>query len=144
MEKRIIYNGRLCAIIIPSDFKLEGGVEFFTPNDFSQQLAFMSHKKGKIIDAHTHNVVIREVKYTKEVLIIKKGKMRVDFYDDDRNYIESHIIKEGDVILLAYGGHGFEVLDDCDFIEIKQGPYLGDKDKVRFKGIDKNQVILKG
>ena len=140
--KQITFNDKTLAIIIPSDYKSEGGVEFFTPNDFSQQLAFMSHKKGKVIDAHTHNIVAREVKYTKEVLIIRKGKLRVDFYDDDRNYIESHIIKEGDVILLAYGGHGFEVLEDCDFIEVKQGPYLGDKDKVRFQGVQIGEVKI--
>ncbi len=141
MLKQITHNDKLLAIIIPKEYKNEG-VEFFTPNDFSQQLAFMSHKKGKIIDAHTHNIVAREVKYTKEVLIIKKGSLRVDFYDDDKNYIESHIIKEGDVILLAYGGHGFEVLDDCDFIEIKQGPYLGDRDKVRFECVEKDEVNI--
>lgn len=139
--KKITYNDKLLAIIIPSDYQKEG-VEFFTPNDFSQQLAFMSHKKGKVIDAHTHNVVPRQVSYTKEVLIIRKGKLRVDFYDDERNYIESYIIKQGDVILLAFGGHGFEVLEDCDFIEVKQGPYLGDKDKVRFEGVAKEEVKI--
>lgn len=139
--KKITYNDKLLAIIIPSDYQKDG-VEFFTPNDFSQQLAFMSHKKGKVIDAHTHNVVPRQVSYTKEVLIIRKGKLRVDFYDDERNYIESYIIKQGDVILLAFGGHGFEVLEDCDFIEVKQGPYLGDKDKVRFEGVAKEEVKI--
>ena len=143
MIKEIKYNNKLLAIIIPKEHKGDG-VEFFTPNDFSQQLAFMSHKKGKVIDAHTHNVVPRQVSYTKEVLIIRKGKLRVDFYDDNRNYIESHIIKDGDVILLAYGGHGFEAIEDCDFIEVKQGPYLGDKDKVRFEGISKNEVKIIG
>ena len=139
--KQITHNDKLLAIIIPAEYEKDG-VEFFTPNNFSQQLAFMSHKKGKIIDAHTHNTVAREVSYTKEVLIIRKGKLRVDFYDDDRNYIESHIIKEGDVILLAFGGHGFEVIEDCDFIEVKQGPYLGDKDKVKFEGVKKEEVKI--
>lgn len=139
--KKISYNNKLLAIIIPAEYSKDG-VEFFTPNDFSQQLAFMSHKKGKLIDAHTHNIVPREVSYTKEVLIIRKGKLRVDFYDDNRKYIESHIIIEGDVILLAYGGHGFEVIEDCDFIEVKQGPYLGERDKVRFGSVDKNEVKI--
>ena len=139
--KQITYKDKLLAIIIPTEYKKDG-VEFFTPNDFSQQLAFMSHKKGKLIDAHTHNIVPREVSYTKEVLIIRKGKLRVDFYNDARNYIESHVIKEGDVILLAYGGHGFEVIEDCDFIEVKQGPYLGEMDKVRFESVKKEEVRI--
>lgn len=139
--KQITYKDKVLAIIISAEYKKDG-IEFFTPNDFSQQLAFMSHKKGKLIDAHTHNIVPREVSYTKEVLIIRKGKLRVDFYDDARNYIESHIIKEGDVILLAYGGHGFEVIEDCDFIEVKQGPYLGEMDKVRFESVKKEEVRI--
>ncbi len=139
--KKITHNDKILAIIIDKDYTKDG-VEFFTPNDFSQQLAVMNHKKGKIIDAHTHNVVAREVSYTKEVLIIRKGKLRVDFYDDNRSYIESHIIKAGDVILLAFGGHGFEVLEDCDFIEVKQGPYLGDRDKVRFESVKKDEVKI--
>lgn len=135
MILQIINNDKLLAIIIKKDYQKDG-VEFFTPNDFSQQLAFMSHKKGKIIDAHTHNVIPREVSYTKEVLVIRKGKLRVDFYEENQTYIESHEISEGDVILLAYGGHGFEVLEDCEMIEIKQGPFLGEKDKIRFEGIN--------
>ncbi len=135
----IRHKNQILAIIIRADYAKDG-VEFFTPHDFSQQLAFMKHPKDKVIDAHTHNVVSREVKYTKEVLVIRKGKLRVDFYDDDRNYIESHLVKSGDIILLAYGGHGFKCLDDVEMIEIKQGPYLGDRDKIKFVGIDDSRV----
>lgn len=140
MIKQITYNDKLLAIIIKKDYQKDG-VEFFTPDDFSQQLAFMSHKKGKVIDAHTHNIIPREVNYTKEVLVIRKGKLRVDFYEENQIYIESHEISEGDVILLAYGGHGFEVIEDCEMIEIKQGPFLGEKDKIRFEGINAKKVI---
>lgn len=131
MIKKITHNGKLLAIIIKKDYSKDG-VEFFTPDDFSQQLAYMKHPKGKKIDAHTHNIVKREVNYTKEVLVIRKGKLKVNLYDEEKNYIESHVVSEGDVILLAYGGHGFECLDDVEMVEIKQGPYLGDADKVRF------------
>jgi mannose-6-phosphate isomerase-like protein (cupin superfamily) len=142
MIENITHNDTHLAIIIKKDYQKDG-VEFFTPNEFSQQLAYMSHKKGKIIDAHVHNVVKREVHFTKEVLIIKKGKLRVDFYDDDQIYIKSHFLEAGDIILLAFGGHGFEVIEDCEMIEIKQGPYVGEQDKTRFKGIESSQVIIK-
>ena len=141
MVKTVTKNGKILAIIIGATYS-EDGVHFLTPNDFSQQLAFMKHPKGKIIYAHTHNVVTREVCYTKEVLVIRKGVLRVDFYDDDRNYIESHLVRERDVILLAFGGHGFEVLEDCEFIEIKQGPYLGDRDKIRFEHVKESEVKI--
>ena len=134
MIEEIKHNNELMGIIIKNTYKSEG-VSFFTPNDFSQQLAYMSHKTGKIIDPHIHNPVKREVRFTQEVLVIKKGKLRVDFYDDDQNYLESRELLEGDVILLASGGHGFHVIEDIEMIEIKQGPYAGDKDKTRFQGI---------
>ena len=139
--RRIEYKGKLLAIIIRNDYTKDG-VEFFTPNDFSQQLAYMKHPKGKRIDAHTHNVVPREVSYTKEVWVIRKGKLRVDFYEDNQTYIESHIVEQGDIILLAFGGHGFECLEEVEMIEIKQGPYLGEQDKVRFAGVEQGKVKL--
>ena len=141
LVKKIEYKGKTLAIIIKKDYSKEG-VEFFTPDDFSQQLAYMKHPAGKRIDAHTHNVVHRDVSYTKEVLVIRKGKLRVDFYEDNQAYIESHIIEEGDIILLAYGGHGFECLEEVEMIEIKQGPYLGEQDKVRFVGVAGDEVKL--
>jgi hypothetical protein len=100
----------------------------------------MNRPQGYVIDPHVHNPVVREVQYTKEVLVIKSGKVRVDFYDDDQNYLESRIVFPGDVILLAFGGHGFEMLEDSEIIEVKQGPYAGDSDKTKFKGINLSQV----
>jgi mannose-6-phosphate isomerase-like protein (cupin superfamily) len=131
MIEKIENNNEIMAIIVRNDFN-RPGVHFFTPDDFSQQLGFMKHPKGKNIDPHIHNPVTREVHYTKEVLFIRKGKLKVDFYDDEKNYLESRILLEGDVILLSTGGHGFQVLEDVEMIEVKQGPYAGELDKTRF------------
>lgn len=133
---------RLLAIVIRNDHKCDG-VDFITPNEYSQQVAYMHHPKGKVIDAHIHNLVHRNVVLTQEVLFIKKGKLRVDFYDDYEDYLESIILEEGDVILLVSGGHGFTVLEEVEMVEVKQGPYAGDADKKRFSGIDENEVIYK-
>jgi len=141
MVDNIKHNGKLLAIIIPVDFN-KPGIHFFTSNDLSQQLAYMNHPAGKVIEPHVHNPVPREVQFTQEVLILKKGKLRVDFYDDDQNYLESRILNAGDVILLATGGHGFEVLEQIEMIEVKQGPYAGEVDKTRFTGIDKEKVKI--
>jgi mannose-6-phosphate isomerase-like protein (cupin superfamily) len=130
--KSIVFNNKVIAIIIPSDFKADG-IHFFTPDDFSQQLAFMCHPEGKVIQPHVHNLVMREVKYTQEVLVMRKGKVRVDFYADNQEYLESTILETGDIILLASGGHGFEMLEETEMIEIKQGPYAGENDKIRFE-----------
>jgi mannose-6-phosphate isomerase-like protein (cupin superfamily) len=141
MIETLKVGDQLLAVIVSHDFH-EPGIHFFTPNDLSQQLAFMRHPAGKTIDPHVHNPVSRNVHYTQEVLFIKRGKIRVDFYDNDRNYIESRILEGGDVILLATGGHGFEVLEEIEMIEVKQGPYFGDQDKTRFDGISAEQVTI--
>lgn len=132
----------LLAIVIRNDYSCEG-VDFITPNEYSQQVAYMHHPAGKVIDAHLHNMVHRNVVMTQEVLFIKKGKLRVDFYDTYEDYLESTILGAGDVILLVSGGHGFTVLEEIEMIEVKQGPYSGDKDKVRFMGITDDEVIIK-
>ncbi len=132
MIENIVHNDKLLAVIIRAEFSKEG-IEFFTPNDFSQQLAYMKRPQGYIIDPHVHNLVPREVTLTQEVLYIKSGEVRVDFYDDNKVYIKNSILKKGDVILLAAGGHGFEMLETSEMIEVKQGPYVGELDKVRFK-----------
>ena len=133
---------RLLAMIIRHEYTCEG-VKFLTPEDFSQQVAYMHHPAGKSIDAHIHNLSHRNVFLTQEVLFIKKGKMRVDFYDDYEDYMESRILCAGDVVLLVSGGHGFEVLEEVEMIEVKQGPYSGEHDKKRFSGIlDENIRII--
>ena len=114
----------------------------FTPNDFSQQLGYMKRSSGYVIPP-MFIILSLEVQYTKEVLFIKTGKLRVDFYNDEQEYLESRILSRGDVILLAYGGHGFEMIEDSEIIEVKQGPYAGEDDKTRFEPIEKNLIKLK-
>ncbi len=132
MIEEIRDNSELLAIIIRDEFD-KPGISFVTPNDLSQQLAYMHHPAGKIIEPHVHNPAPREVSYTQEVLFIKRGKLRVDFYTKNREYLHSRVLQAGDVILLATGGHGFEVLEEVRMLEVKQGPYVGETDKTRFK-----------
>jgi len=131
MLETIVNGEQLLAVIISNGFS-KPGIHFFTAPDLSQQLAYMCHPAGKEIAPHLHNPVAREVHFTQEVLFIKRGKLRVDFYDDDCQYLESRTLEAGDTILLATGGHGFEVLEEIEMIEVKQGPYAGDQDKTRF------------
>ncbi|MEO8893790.1 MAG: hypothetical protein ABI417_20065 [Coleofasciculaceae cyanobacterium] len=141
MIENITYHNQLLALIVSHKFN-EPGIHFFTPNELSQQLAYMCHPVGKVIPPHVHNPVVREVQYTQEVLFIKKGKLRVDFYNNQREYLESRLLEAGDVILLVTGGHGFEVLEEIEMIEVKQGPYVGEQDKTRFIGITAEQAKI--
>ena len=135
MIEEFRHQGVLYALIIRHGFHREG-VHFVTPGDFSQQLAYMSRPTGHRIQPHFHRDVHRDVHRTQEVLVIRKGRLRVDFYDHERRCIGSRELGAGDVILLSEGGHGFEVIDACEMFEVKQGPYLGDDDKQRFDGVD--------
>ena len=128
-----MHRGEMFALIVRDEFR-DPGIRFFTPDDLSQQLAYMRHPAGKRIEAHVHNPVPREVTFTQETLFIKRGRLRVNFFDDDQVYLESRELGPGDVILLVKGGHGFEVLEEIEMIEVKQGPYAGDRDKTRFPG----------
>ncbi len=139
MIEKILFEDELQAIILRTGF-LKDGIEFFTPSHFSQQLGYMKRPEGYIIEPHVHNSVKREVSYTKEVLFIKSGVVRVDFYNNDQQYLKSKILRKGDVILLAYGGHGFEILEEAEIIEVKQGPYAGEDDKTRFQSISKSNI----
>jgi mannose-6-phosphate isomerase-like protein (cupin superfamily) len=141
MTENITHQGQLLAVIISHSFSTPG-IHFFTSDDLSQQLAYMKHPTGKLIPPHVHNPVPREVIYTQEVLFIKSGKIRVDFYDEQRTYLESRVLEGGDTILLVKGGHGFEVLEELEMIEVKQGPYVGEQDKTRFAGIASEQAKI--
>ena len=142
MIEKIINKKKLLSIIIRASYKSEG-IKFFTPNDFSQQLGYMNRPKGYTITPHNHNKVKREIVTTDETLIIKSGKVRIDFYDEKKKYLKSKILNKGDVVLLVNGGHGFEMLEKTEIIEIKQGPYASDKDKTRFDPVKKNKVKIK-
>jgi mannose-6-phosphate isomerase-like protein (cupin superfamily) len=138
----ISHQHRALAMILRAGHR-EPGLRFFTPDDFTQQLGYMNRPQGYVIQPHVHRPVQRTVAYTKEVLFIKSGRVRVDFYDDDCAYVESRVLETGDVVLLAFGGHGFEMLEDSEIIEVKQGPYAGEADKRRFDGIAAAQARIK-
>ena len=133
---------KLLAMIIRNNYTCDG-VDFITPNEYSQQVAYMHHPTGKKISAHLHNLVHRNVVMTQEVLFIKKGILRVDFYDEYEDYLESRDLHAGDLILLISGGHGFQVLEEVEMIEVKQGPYAGENDKKRFEKINEEQVVYR-
>jgi mannose-6-phosphate isomerase-like protein (cupin superfamily) len=116
----------IAAIIVRSGFRPDG-IQFVTPDDYSQQLGYMCRPVGYKIQPHIHLQVERKASLTQEVLYVRKGRVRVDFYRENESYVDSREISTGDVILLSTGGHGFEMLEESELIEVKQGPYLDDK-----------------
>jgi len=143
MMETIACRDQVLAILVRANYS-GSGIRFFTPDNFSQQLAYMNRATGYVIPPHVHNAQRREVHLTNEVLFIKSGRVRVDLYDSDKVYAESRVLEAGDVILLVSGGHGFEMLDDTEMIEVKQGPYTGDSDKTRFEPVSSAKIVVRG
>lgn len=138
-----IYDEELLIAMILRDGPIEEGTHFITKENLSQQVGLLNIKKGHIIQSHFHNYETRQVHNTQEVLIIKSGEMRVDFYSISNNYIESTMVYQNDVLILIQGGHGFKVIKDVTMIEVKQGPYLGELDKTHFASIQEKHIKLK-
>ncbi len=141
MIKSIFYKDKQIALIIKNNYTNDG-IKFFTSDNSPQQIGYMSHPKNTIIKAHVHNITERNISLTQEVLIIKKGKLRLDLYSQEKEYIESTVIEAGDIVFLPYGGHGLKCLEDVSMVEVKQGPYLGEDDKVRFIEVSDEKVVI--
>lgn len=131
-------KGELLAIIVRWWFQ-QPGVTFFTEACHTQQLAFMGRKAGETVEAHCHREIPREISKTQEVLMIKRGKLKLSLFDGERRLVHSCPLETGDVVALINGGHSLEFLEDTDLIEVKQGPYLGKDDKVLY-GNSENKV----
>jgi mannose-6-phosphate isomerase-like protein (cupin superfamily) len=142
MIESIKDGGRELALILRGKFRRDG-IEFLTPPDYTQQLGYMCRPRGYVIAPHVHRPVPREVTFTKEVLFVRRGRVRVDFYDEQCLYLESTVLESGDVVLLAFGGHGFEMLEESEIIEVKQGPYVGERDKQRFEPVDVAKIRMR-
>jgi len=128
---RIEKDGEIYAIVLRKGYSA-AGPSFFTPGEFSQQLGMLVHPKGKTVKRHRHKLVKREIFRTQEVLVLLEGRIRVELFDDAGAELRTLLMKPGDAILLARGGHTVKVLDDAKIIEVKQGPYAGFDDKEFF------------
>lgn len=131
MIEEIYQKNELIAIIIKANYKSEG-IHFFTNQDSFQQIGYMNRGKGYKIEPHIHLPSNRIVTKTQEVLYIKSGKVQIDFFDNNLKFLENKVVTTGDIIFLSSGGHGFLMLEKSEIIEVKQGPYLKDDDKLRF------------
>ena len=143
MIQKILHKKKLIALIVKSKKIKKIGPHFVTPTNFTQQLGVINYPKNHFITPHSHKKHLRKIKNTSEILIIQKGILRVDFYNDKKKYIFSKILKEGDIIFLHESHHGFKIIKDCSIIEVKQGPYIQLTDKVLFKKVDEKKIKIK-
>jgi hypothetical protein len=132
MIEKIIHNKKIYALIVKKYNRKKTGINFFTPNYFPQQLGFMKHGKNHLIKPHYHKKRLTKILITTEIILIIKGILRVDFYNEKQKYIFSKLLKKNQIILLMHGGHGFKIIKDVEMLEFKQGPFSVKKDKIKF------------
>jgi hypothetical protein len=130
LEKIIWYDVPLAYIIRKG--LVPDKTTFLTPPEFKQQLGFVVYPAGGAIQRHDHRPVERHLVGTSEVLVVQRGRCEIDIYNDDRELVATRELRQGDIMLMVGGGHGFRMLEDTVFLEIKQGPYTGVDEKERF------------
>ena len=143
MIEKIFHKKKLFALIVRRKFRKKNGINFFTSKESTQQFGYMKHKKNYLIMPHKHNKRLTKILITTEVIILFKGILRVDFYNNKKIYLFSKKIYAGDIIMLVNGGHGFKVLKDVEMLEVKQGPYSLSADKTKFNKIDEKKIRIK-
>ena len=143
MIEKVVHKKKLQALIVRGKYRNRKGVTFFTPNESTQQFGYMKHKKKYVIRPHLHKKRLTKISYTTEVILLLKGILRVDFYRSSKKYLFSKVVKEKDIIMLVHGGHGFKVLKSVEMLEIKQGPFILSKDKIKFKNVNEDKINIK-
>ena len=143
MIEKIFHKKKIFALIVRRKFRKKSGINFFTSKESTQQFGYMKHKKNYLIMPHKHNKRLTKILITTEVIILFKGILRVDFYNNKKIYLFSKKIYAGDIIMLVNGGHGFKVLKDVEMLEVKQGPYSLSADKTKFNKIDEKKIRIK-
>lgn len=131
MIEQIAAAGRLLAVILRRD-EAPAQTTFVTEDEHSFQAGFIVYPANSVIARHEHLPIERKVVGTSEALLVRRGVCEVEIYDTERAHVATRRLTEGDVVLLLAGGHAFNVLEDCVLLEIKQGPYAGPREKVRY------------
>ncbi len=122
---------QVLGLIISAEYEPDA-TEFITPDSYKQQVGFIVYPKDGTIVPHIHHEMERNLRGTSEVLCVRQGRCWVDFYLQDKSPLCSRELKTGDVLVLVSGGHGFRMIEETTFLEIKQGPYIGVQEKERF------------
>jgi quercetin dioxygenase-like cupin family protein len=130
MEK-ISKDDRVLCLLVRAENQ-PGQTTFLTPPEYKQQVGYVVYPAGGEIPRHTHRPLKRHLVGTSEVLLVKKGRCLIDVYSDDHELVATRELRQGDLMLMVGGGHGFRMLEDTILLEVKQGPYTGLDEKERF------------
>jgi len=117
------------AIIVYKD-SFKDRVKFITPENYPLQFGIMKYKRGDSAPSHMHPDVQRLVVQSQEAIHLVDGKIKLDIFNSKGELCASRTLGEGDSAFFVKGGRGWTALEETKMIEIKQGPFMGEKDKV--------------
>ena len=124
-------SGNIVAIVFDiNNYKDEKS--FLTDSEDEIQLGIFNLEKNNEIARHYHPKQIRKIEKTTEVIILISGQIEVSLFDLKNELIENIKLDEGKIIIFIQGGHSLKILEDSKFIEVKQGPYDLEIDKIIF------------
>ena len=131
MIEHVTRDGRPLAYIVRAA-PFPDHTTFMTPDESTLQVGYVVTPAGASIQRHAHLPVERRIVGTAEVLLVQQGRCEVEIYSEERDLVATHELRQGDILVMAAGGHGFRMLEDTVLLEIKQGPYPGVAEKERF------------
>lgn len=129
--EKIHIDGQLCAVII-SISEPVATTEFYTDPDLILQVGQIAINSKRSIQRHRHNLVERRTLGTNEVLFILEGTLEMELFGSHNLMQEKRSLSKGQVVILCGGGHAFNSGKDCVVLEIKNGPFVFEKDKEYF------------
>lgn len=108
----------------------ETGTLPITDEDQPLQILTINQQKNTIIKPHRHRLTPRSTTHLQECLIVKKGRIKIDLYGSDTTFTETVTVEAGQAFITISGGHAIEFLEDSEVFEIKNGPFINDKQPI--------------
>jgi hypothetical protein len=112
------------------------GARWHTHHAEPLQVATTRYPAGHKVAAHSHPPRDRPAfnGRTQEVLVVQSGRLLCHFWDSHGREAGSWTLRAGDMAIIVGGAHAFEVIEEVELTEIKQGPHVAGRDKVAFAG----------
>lgn len=122
----VLDGDTVIAKVIPAGTPVDR-IRFLTPPEYAFQVGLLRHPTGHTIGAHAHRKLRIETDVFQEFLYVQYGLVQVDLYGQKGNLLATVEIAKDDAILFVGGGHALTMLKESRILEVKQGPYPGDK-----------------
>ena len=115
-------NEEVYALLAPKE-DIKEGSEWFGSQIESLQASRMKYKAGKSFRVHHHILNPRTIKRTQECFIVIEGKIAVDIYNNEAQFVGTLEAGPGEAIFVYRGGHGVRMIEDSVVYEVKSGQW---------------------